>query len=381
MVLVKTRGIAGIPCGLCRAITRTFPRLHRHCLRLAVPPDVAEDMVARASLLRGESKHSSIDNVGLRSGMSDRGSRFALFLLEVSYMLYWRQQHLNNRYNLYCMADSSPQKGYDFLNSGYMAIRQDQCVELHNVVRELSHSQEMTAEYQGELFRKLADGIHWHSQPCSVLGQGATSGQHKLAAWAFSCFLETGDSLEAFCDNIVSWTTDMGTELMFADFKAGPIRRLLSYLDAPELDLHEDLGASEDLCLPQGMWVGSQGDVLSKSRPTWPGHRTLGRPALALLSSAKPQPSAAPPHRSAVLRPWASQPSLVRACAARPPPNSSYWVPASLHMPPCATKHGLHRNLLEAAWGFCARCRRRLARNVCGSAAVIVNEHGWLQKA
>ena len=69
-----------------------------------------------------------------------------------------------------------------------------------------------------QLTARMVTGIQWHQMMPASLGIRATSLTHKTSAVLHSTQMETSSAraLQAYCCSVVSFTTDMGTELGLA---------------------------------------------------------------------------------------------------------------------------------------------------------------------
>ena len=127
-------------------------------------------------------------------------------------------------YCRYCMADSSPQCGRDWLLSLQYRIREAHLVETFRAARALAATAGGAAVRPDaeSLENTLHRNISMHVHPPAALGSGKTSLEDKSAAFVFGMFLES-DGQQDFknrLSSIVSLTTDLGTEHGISSFCA-----------------------------------------------------------------------------------------------------------------------------------------------------------------
>ena len=215
-------------------------RLCRHAGKVLLAPSIADQVLDRLIPARGRLT---------KPAASTR--RFALYLLDVGFMLYWKEFHEKNTGNMYYywMADSSPQKGYDWLNSGCYCVRASSAKACLDAVRSLGSGRELPEHEIGELSRLLLDEVFFHYLPPVVLGKGAAAVEQKLAGWTYALWLETNARPlhKAVMDGTRSWTTDMGTELAFNDFRIANCESLLPGMFTAEYEMHPEGACGPDL--------------------------------------------------------------------------------------------------------------------------------------
>lgn len=106
-----------------------------------------------------------------------------------------------------------------------------------------------------ELFNSLSGAMWTHTNFPQILGSGMTDLASKSRLLLYTLWLTVGppraQALLSACDNICSFTTDMGTELGLADFQAESLFNVLPHwlggqVRGERLQVDDGLGAEED---------------------------------------------------------------------------------------------------------------------------------------
>ena len=148
------------------------------------------------------------------------------------------------------MVDSSPQGGRDYelvvLCKAYLEDLQH-ALDIVDVMKNNSSIRHSYEDYeafimeQEALQRDIRQTLVMERPPPVVLGSGRTSLPDKFAATAHALFLETGcsESLAALASEVVSCTSDLGTEFNIVRVRGARVRDLLPWLPE-ESQRHED---------------------------------------------------------------------------------------------------------------------------------------------
>ena len=159
----------------------------------------------------------------------------------------WEEHRASVRW---MMVDSSPQGGRDYelvvLCKAYLDDLQH-ALDLVDVMKNKSrtrHTYEDDEAFileQEALQRDIRQTLVMERPPPVVLGSGRTSLPDKFAATAHALFLETGSSgnLAALASEVVSCTSDLGTEFNIVRVRGARVRDLLPWLPE-ESQRHED---------------------------------------------------------------------------------------------------------------------------------------------
>jgi hypothetical protein len=165
--------------------------------------------------------------------------RTARFYMDVAMIMYMRRLHRTPKMYFWQL-DSSPQAGYDWLMSSYTAVAVESLEAVHDAWVQLARrntapvhmlardgdSTDSDIEGGGDSVDEvakwsttLADCVEHHQQIPVALGLRAADITHKTHAWLWAMALEQDDlgMLAQMVKGCVSATTDMGTELGFAD--------------------------------------------------------------------------------------------------------------------------------------------------------------------
>ena len=91
--------------------------------------------------------------------------------------------------------------------------RQDEAIDMYD-------DPAVNAE-EKELMNDIRTALQMHRMPPVLLGSGSSKLVHKFSATLHSIFLETGSisSLQRFCAELCTTTTDLGVEFNLANFK------------------------------------------------------------------------------------------------------------------------------------------------------------------
>ena len=141
---------------------------------------------------------------------------------------------------LYILADSSPQLGYNFFLSEMMLIAEDSIVKCCMALNELislafrfddDRDTNQLLRRRSELGEELVGYISWVTNTPACLGAGATGLATKVRLILHCLWMMATPprlpSLLGFLDRVVSFTTDMGTEIGMSDFEAPSVRSLM----------------------------------------------------------------------------------------------------------------------------------------------------------
>ena len=147
----------------------------------------------------------------------------------------------------YGWADSSTVAGSDWL------VSKHQCIELAGIAAaaeawrglvrmRLIGDIHVDVSERKRLSRALWKEVRLYTQVPQTMGAGTTTVEHKVSALAFAFFLEVKGlaGLREFLDSVISFTTDMGTELGAASFRLPSLKSLLpQWLQQPHI--HPDI--------------------------------------------------------------------------------------------------------------------------------------------
>ena len=201
-------------------------------------------------------------------------------LVDAAHCCFMRQRFREQTFRMYLLADSSPQAGQDYLLSTALMIAcndLEKCVAASSYMR--SSWQELVEAYKRDdhetfadivLLRNqhgmtLASCINVHRFLPMALGSGASGLEHKTTALARAIFAETQSvsDLQSVLSQVVSMTSDMGTEMFIADMAGFTLREILpTWAVDADLELDVDAGGAEQLqadvegfFLPRGVAV------------------------------------------------------------------------------------------------------------------------------
>ena len=185
----------------------------------------------------------------------------ARLLLDASLCGVMRDRFASLRGSLYMLADSSPQAGHDYMLSTCLIISGENLEKCFQAKQSLQVSwEDFLAAYKHddtdamhdivanrqECAAALQGCLTWHRMLPMELGQGASSLEHKSRALARAFFAETQSmpALQQTLSQVVSITTDLGTELGLADLAGPRLREILPpWLDDQglEVDVQDNL--------------------------------------------------------------------------------------------------------------------------------------------
>ncbi len=247
------------------------------------------------------------------------------FLVDVA-MMVRRQLEWTNRSLHYLFADASPQGGRDWLMSRQVEIDRSHLVEVWEAAMALERQEEPHTATTDACNCILTERVSLHLHAPVALGLGQMSVSHKCAALLHAMFLETPswNALKTTLSNVVSVTTDMGTELSMPDFHCQLRDLLPPWMTEACAPLEPDLGEQEVRNVASLREQAFQCDVEVMAEPCM--KRRVVEPADTVLSHAAQQMSALvaePQLRLAEPPPEVPAPTLVaepqRGLAAEPP--------------------------------------------------------------
>ena len=227
-------------------------RVLKRCVDLMTPSTLRSVLLKR------------LETFSVRVMSASSVSRHQVYL-DCAMMLLQRERRASLPEIYAWQVDSSPQLGRDFLlirstsvpgrslHEFDMKLRRLICLELSRLGQqgrsaiadrasdgpgsdgECMHTDEKQDSARADLIQDLRDLISLHIFPPVGLGAGATSLAHKVSAFCYSLFMETG-SRAALCqvlDSTFAFVTDMGTECGLADFMCEDLSSILpEWLDA-----------------------------------------------------------------------------------------------------------------------------------------------------
>ncbi|CAE7209504.1 unnamed protein product [Symbiodinium pilosum] len=212
-------------------------------------------------------------------------------LVDAAHCCFMRQRFREQTFRMYLLADSSPQAGQDYLLSTALMIAcndLEKCVAASSYMR--SSWQELVEAYKRDdhetfadivLLRNqhgmtLASCINVHRFLPMALGSGASGLEHKTTALARAIFAETQSvsDLQSVLSQVVSMTSDMGTEMFIADMAGFTLREILpTWAVDADLELDVDAGGAEQLqadvegfFLPRGVAVPGLNHIIDNMR-------------------------------------------------------------------------------------------------------------------
>ena len=172
----------------------------------------------------------------------------AQLTLDCAYML-WFRRHITTEPACECWkADCSPQISYDLFMSQVTRVHLRHLLLAADTVDRLAQDLLPNGPASDDRIANSAllyTFINTHRQPMQAIGSRAGSIEHKLSAFLQSMRLESADSLvmDQRCQQAVSFTTDMGTELSIGSYLLPDHRTLLpTWLREDVADVLEDDG-------------------------------------------------------------------------------------------------------------------------------------------
>ena len=157
--------------------------------------------------------------------------RFAELQVDGAFMLWWARYAQKSQLWYFAKLDASPQAGLELLASEVDVVAACDLVSVADAVAvwEMTGwsseygkhpSRDPLGRDRPEFGRFIANAFRRHLRPLQVLGSKRATLEHKVMAWLSSFRLETAstNSLVQDLHRVVSFCTDMGTELGVADF-------------------------------------------------------------------------------------------------------------------------------------------------------------------
>jgi hypothetical protein len=219
----------------------------------------------------------------------------ALQLMDTAYCLTFRTWVKDNaaRVFTFWMADSSKRKSFDFLNCGYWYVLQRRAFAVFEAVKCLAANP--GGPRTAQMMRLLLDELQWHCQIPTVLAQGLTKLEHKMARIVHGTYADAGDVGLVFLlyMGACSWTTDQGTETSINNFRIASLRTLIEWAVPDFEDDIFRLGLGTSLhALPYvlGSW-GSKAHAISTAHEIPSTLIRLLQSATSFLPNLRPGPS------------------------------------------------------------------------------------------
>ena len=202
-------------------------------------------------------------------------------LIDAALCGYMRERFSQHDFVLYLLADSSPQAGHDYLLSTAVMIRRDELQKCADAVKYMRASwDDFVSAYKNDDHNKMKDiatsrqlhgctlksCILTHRLLPMAMGSGASGLDHKASALARSLFAETQSlpDLQRVLSQVVSFTTDMGTEFSIADMTGLTLKEILPSW-ASEGQLERDFDDCEAEPLPPQAQADSEGYFLPRA--------------------------------------------------------------------------------------------------------------------
>ncbi|CAE7253642.1 unnamed protein product, partial [Symbiodinium necroappetens] len=202
-------------------------------------------------------------------------------LIDAALCGYMRERFSQHDFVLYLLADSSPQAGHDYLLSTAVMIRRDELQKCADAAKYMRASwDDFVSAYKNDDHNKMKDiatsrqlhgctlksCILTHRLLPMAMGSGASGLDHKASALARSLFAETQSlpDLQRVLSQVVSFTTDMGTEFSIADMAGLTLKEILPSW-ASEGQLERDFDDCEAEPLPPQAQADSEGYFLPRA--------------------------------------------------------------------------------------------------------------------
>ena len=198
-------------------------------------------------------KKSTVDRAGFALD-----SAFLMCMKDV-----WRQAEWFH----YGWADSSPQAGREWLMMMHASVRSHEVVSACTIANRLTRSrpdlqdhfesEDVDIEDLSTLHKELLNAITHHKCVPVALGSGKVSLEDKVACVLHSMSFECSDlrALQSHLSNIISWTTDLGTESKLPSFHTAGLANVLPCYMSQQLesDLLDDEPEPERQEVPQSI--------------------------------------------------------------------------------------------------------------------------------
>jgi hypothetical protein len=210
----------------------------------------------------------------------------------------------------------------------------------------------IVAEEQ-ELMERLRVGLKLHRLPPVLLGSGRTKAIHKFCAVAHAVYLETGTSstLYQYLSEVLSTTSDMGTEFILAEMQPVLTREIFPWM----LDDLEDVAALANVDelddLPD---VAAHSSISLQNSLSTPGLLHIIHNASNSVMSVMPTLKEAVTKMSPVADLIRRPESCKRLCA------TCFSDPVGVHFH--AQLRQFQGHVHEERWGTIATCTRNLLR-------------------
>jgi len=180
---------------------------------------------------------------------------WALQLLDIAYCLTYREwlQKMGAKIYTYWLADSSKRRSFDWFNSAYWLVEMQRAFDAFEHVRYLTNNP--NGDEAGRRLEDLFESVRYHAQVPQVMGHGFKEMDDLLAALQNAAFLDCGsrEVLEDLMLGAISYTTDMGTEVGFSQYRKKATQCLLHWLQYQggfESDIDERVSRPRDA--PEG---------------------------------------------------------------------------------------------------------------------------------
>lgn len=198
-------------------------------------------------------KKSTVDRAGFALD-----STFLMCMKDV-----WRQAEWFH----YGWADSSPQAGREWLMMMHASVRSHEVVSACTIGNRLTRSrpdlqdhfesEDVDIEDLSTLHKELLNAITHHKCVPVALGSGKVSLEDKVECVLHSMSFECSElrALQSHLSNIISWTTDLGTESKLPSFHAAGLANVLPRYMSQQLesDLLDDEPEPERQEVPQSI--------------------------------------------------------------------------------------------------------------------------------